>query len=47
MHYSAADTHVRALLADALSRVGHTGQALPGHPSDAPSLGASHRGAGR
>jgi DNA-binding transcriptional ArsR family regulator len=47
VHYSAADTHVRALLAEALSRVGHTGQELPSHPSGAPSLGADHRSPGR
>ncbi|MGC4885611.1 ArsR/SmtB family transcription factor [Micromonospora sp. DT227] len=33
VHYSAADTHVRALLAEALFHADHTDRNLPDHPA--------------
>jgi DNA-binding transcriptional ArsR family regulator len=33
VHYSAADTHVRALLAEALFHADHTDRDLPDHPT--------------
>ncbi|GAB3849646.1 ArsR/SmtB family transcription factor [Dactylosporangium cerinum] len=33
VHYSAADTHVRALLAEALFHADHTDRDLPDHPN--------------
>jgi hypothetical protein len=33
VHYSAADTHVRALLAEALFHADHADRNLPDHPS--------------
>jgi hypothetical protein len=33
VHYSAADTHVRALLGEALFHADHTDRDLPDHPS--------------
>jgi hypothetical protein len=36
VHYSAADTHVRALLAEALFHADHADRDLPDHPNGDP-----------